>query len=360
MEEDKAYDHLSFSVNINFYYSISFYHFGQEEGQKILSWSPIQTQFISAFHLTDLHLPTGLRVGRTNFFTSFLGQLSPLASLRVAGTDMSNEEVTYSTLRFLPSPSESQNRLRPGGTQRPDKGFSVPWHLIAVTLGIFCLLLLMAVTVLGTKIFQYFQEKHQQEEILRNLSQKYHIMRNDYYIKEQHLTNKSLEYDIFKNETLQQKKDLDLLFREKRRCHRKNIFSKSLQNTGKIYEDHWSCCGAKCYYFTTKNQDWKECKQTCQSCSWSLLKLHDEDELVFVQSQAYQNNYWIGLSYNKRESKWKWIDTDMSSGMSFTLMSLPFGKGECAFLSSTRVTTIDCSNTYKCICEKRIIFSPPP
>nr|XP_017497578.2 killer cell lectin-like receptor 2 isoform X3 [Manis javanica] len=325
MEEDKAYDHLSFSVNINFYYSISFYHFGQEEGQKILSWSPIQTQFISDFHLTDLHLSTGLRVGRTNFFTSFLGQLSPLASLRVAGT-----------------------------------GFSVPWHLIAVTLGIFCLLLLMAVTVLGTKIFQYFQEKHQQEEILRNLSQKYHIMRNDYYIKEQHLTNKSLEYDIFKNETLQQKKDLDLLFREKRRCHRKNIFSKSLQNTGKIYEDHWSCCGAKCYYFTTKNQDWKECKQTCQSCSWSLLKLHDEDELVFVQSQAYQNNYWIGLSYNKRESKWKWIDTDMSSGMSFTLMSLPFGKGECAFLSSTRVTTIDCSNTYKCICEKRIIFSPPP
>lgn len=81
-------------------------------------------------------------------------------------------------------------------------------------------------------VFQYFQEKHQQEEILRNLSQKYHIMRNDYYIKEQHLTNKSLEYDIFKNETLQQEKDLDLLFREKRRCHRKKIFSKSLQNTG--------------------------------------------------------------------------------------------------------------------------------
>lgn len=98
MEEDKAYDHLSFSVNINFYYSISFYHFGQEEGQKILSWSPIQTQFISAFHLTDLHLPTGLRVGRTNFFTSFLGQLSPLASLRVAGT---GNNICFASLRSL-------------------------------------------------------------------------------------------------------------------------------------------------------------------------------------------------------------------------------------------------------------------
>ncbi|KAK2506879.1 hypothetical protein MC885_011067 [Smutsia gigantea] len=373
---------------MSFYYSISFYHFGQEEGQKILSWSTIQTQFISAFHLTDPHIPTGLRIGGINFFTSFLDQLSPLASLRVAGTDMSNEEVTYSTLRFLQSPSESQNRLSPGGTKRsekivdkgsvPDdyflpslfKGFSVPWHLIAVNLGIVCLLLSVTVMVLGTKIFQYFQEKHQQEEILQNLSQKYHIMQNDYYIKEQHLTNKSLEYDILKNETLQQKKDLDLFFREKKRCHRKKIFSKSLQNTGKIYEDRWSCCGVKCYYFTTKNQDWKECKQTCQSYCLSLLKIDDKDELVswtvaftfivFVQSQAYQNNYWIGLSYNQRESKWKWIDTGISSGISFTLMSLPFGKGECAFLSSTRITTIDCSNNYKCICEKRILFSQPP
>ncbi|KAF5912471.1 hypothetical protein HPG69_004141, partial [Diceros bicornis minor] len=68
---------------------------------------------------------------------------------------MSNQEVIYSSLRVLQSPSESQNRLRPGATQRPgktdDKEFSVPWHLIAVTLGIFCLLLLVTVTVLGTK-----------------------------------------------------------------------------------------------------------------------------------------------------------------------------------------------------------------
>ncbi|EFB25681.1 hypothetical protein PANDA_022389, partial [Ailuropoda melanoleuca] len=34
---------------------------------------------------------------------------------------MSNEQVIYSTLRFLWSPSESPNRLRPGGTQRPGK-----------------------------------------------------------------------------------------------------------------------------------------------------------------------------------------------------------------------------------------------
>ena len=43
--------------------------------------------------------------------------------------EMSDQEVTYSTLRFLQSPSESQNRLRPGGTQRPDKTEEKGTHL---------------------------------------------------------------------------------------------------------------------------------------------------------------------------------------------------------------------------------------
>ena len=34
---------------------------------------------------------------------------------------MSNQEVTDSSFRFLQAPSESQNRSRPGGTERPGK-----------------------------------------------------------------------------------------------------------------------------------------------------------------------------------------------------------------------------------------------
>lgn len=29
---------------------------------------------------------------------------------------------------------------------------------------------------------------------------------------------------------------------------------------------------------------------------------------AFLQPQTYKNNYWIGLSFNKEESKWEWID----------------------------------------------------
>ncbi|KAM9230286.1 LOW QUALITY PROTEIN: killer cell lectin-like receptor 2 [Dugong dugon] len=253
--------------------------------------------------------------------------------------DMSNE-VIYSTLGFLQSPLESQHRLRPGGTKRPretdDKEFSAPWRLIAITLGVFCLLLLMTVAVLGTKIFQYIQEKHHQEDMLRNLSQNHHIMQNDSYLKEQ-------------------KKELDSSFIKKSRCHRKNeISSESLQNMGKLYEEKWTCCGVTRYYFTTEHKTWKDCQQICQNYRSSLLKIDDKDELVFIQSQAYHNTYWIGLSYDNMENKWKWVHSSTSPGFNFTIMSLPSARGNCAFLTSTRITNIECSNTYSCICEKRV------
>nr|AAH69697.1 Killer cell lectin-like receptor subfamily A, member 1 [Homo sapiens] len=209
---------------------------------------------------------------------------------------MNDQGEIYSTLRFLQSPSESQNRLRPDDTQRPgktdDKEFSVPWHLIAVTLGILCLLLLMIVTVLVTNIFQCIQEKHQRQEILRNCSEKY-IMQNDNYLKEQILTNKTLKFDVLKN-SFQQKKELDSRLIQKNRCHRENeIVFKVLQNTGKFSEDHGSCCGVNCYYFTMQKKDWKGCKQTCQHCRSSLLKIDDKDELVF-----YIHFYSLGLCFS--------------------------------------------------------------
>uniref|UniRef100_A0A8P0TIZ8 Killer cell lectin-like receptor subfamily A, member 1 n=4 Tax=Canis lupus TaxID=9612 RepID=A0A8P0TIZ8_CANLF len=260
---------------------------------------------------------------------------------------MSNEKVIYSSLRFLQSP-ESQNRLRADTTQSPGKkdgkGFPVPRHLIVVILGILCLLLLIIVAVLGTKIFQFIQENHHLGEMIGNLTQEYHILQNDSYLKDQLLTNKSLEYNILKNEMLQQKKEQDLLFTNR---------TFQSKNKGKLHENHQSCHRIKYYYFTSKSEKWIGCKKTCQSCNSSLLKISDEDELTFIQAQTYKKNYWIGLLYDIKEEKWKWVDTDLPFGINFTFMGFS-GRGQCAFLSSTRVTNIDCSNSYHCICEKRI------
>ncbi|XP_058511672.1 killer cell lectin-like receptor 7 [Ochotona princeps] len=125
------------------------------------------------------------------------------------------EEMTYSSVRVLQSASESQKRLRPDGARRPGKSankeFAVPWHRIAVSLGILSLLLLMTIIMLVTMIFQLIQEKHQQQEILANLSQ-------SEYLKEQFLANKTLECDLLRNETLLQQKELESFFSKKGGC----------------------------------------------------------------------------------------------------------------------------------------------
>uniref|UniRef100_A0A5F9DLC3 Ly49-like N-terminal domain-containing protein n=1 Tax=Oryctolagus cuniculus TaxID=9986 RepID=A0A5F9DLC3_RABIT len=198
---------------------------------------------------------------------------------------MSHQEETYSALRFPQSSSESQNRLRPDGTRRCGKTdykeFSVPWHLIAVILGTLCLLLSVMVRVLEANILQLIQEKHQQQEILGNLTQMYHVVQNDDYLNKQLLANKSLEYDTLKNKTLLMENALKSLFLKWNGCNaKKDTFPKSVHNPGKVHEDYWSCYGVNCYYFVLQDNTWEKCKQTCQSYGSSLLKIDNEHELV--------------------------------------------------------------------------------
>ncbi|KAM5254724.1 killer cell lectin-like receptor 4 isoform 3-T3 [Hipposideros larvatus] len=245
----------------------------------------------------------------------------------------------------------------PASLLATDTECSAPWHLISKTLGILCLLLLMTVIVLGTMIFQYIQEKHQQDEILQDLRENYHSLKNDSYLKEQLLTNKTLQYDILKNKTCQRIKEPDLILTENNRCHIIKIFSKPLQNTDKLCEECWSFCGVSYYYFTAERKSWNECKQTCESCGLALLKIDEEDERVswttFLQPQTNKNTYWIGLSYNERERKWKWIDSN-TPGIDLKIQKVHPGKEKCVFLTSTRIESIDCDKKYNCICEKRI------
>ncbi|XP_012970942.1 killer cell lectin-like receptor 2 [Mesocricetus auratus] len=262
---------------------------------------------------------------------------------------MSDEEITYSTVRFHKSSSELQNR--PDETQRPrepgHRECSVRWHLIAIPLGILCSILLVAIAVLVTYIFQYRQEKHNQEKIINNLYQKYYSIKNDSYLKEQIFNNKSTECDALKDR-------LNSVNREwKRCCGETKIVLDCIQRTGNRVEGHWFCCGIKCYYFLMDNKPWHGCKKTCKDCSLSLLKINDDAELTFLKSQLHPRSYWIGLSYGWKDKEWEWID-DGPSKLNLTWLKSVRYTGGCAFLSSKGVDDEDCGKTHGCICEKRV------
>ncbi|XP_063094289.1 uncharacterized protein LOC100723924 isoform X4 [Cavia porcellus] len=74
----------------------------------------------------------------------------------------------------------------------------------------------------------------------------------------------------------------------------------------------------------------------------------------FLLSQIYPKKYWIGLFFDIREKRWKWMDAGRSSGITIAIMNkLPTG-GKCAILTPTIISSMFCDNAYSCVCEKRM------
>ncbi|XP_052577555.1 killer cell lectin-like receptor 2 [Peromyscus californicus insignis] len=217
---------------------------------------------------------------------------------------MGDEEITYTTVRFHKS-SELQNQGRADETQGPreagHRGCLVPWHLIAIPLGVLCSILLVTVAVLVTHIFQYSQENYELQKNLNNPNQRNITMQNNSCLNET-LRRKSTGCDDF-----QHQKEPDTLNRKQNRCcGRTKVVFDCVQHTGKHVEGRLFCRGIKCYYFIMDNKRWSGCDQTCQDCSLSLLKIDDDNEPKFLQSQLTTNRYWIGLKYNASKGEWQW------------------------------------------------------
>lgn len=125
---------------------------------------------------------------------------------------MSEQEVTYSTVRFHKS-SGLQNQVRPednqGSREAGHKECSIPWHLIVIAFGILCVLLLVIVAVLVTNILQYKQEKHELQETL-NCHHNCSTMQSDINAKEEMPRNMPLECstgnDLLKSLNREQKR----------------------------------------------------------------------------------------------------------------------------------------------------------
>ncbi|XP_034367553.1 killer cell lectin-like receptor 5 [Arvicanthis niloticus] len=262
---------------------------------------------------------------------------------------MSDQEVTYSTVRF-PKSSGLESKVRPEETHGPREAgrrvCSVPWHLIVISSGILCSLLLVTVAVLVTNIFQCLQEKHEPQKTL-NRHHNCSTMQHDIDLKEEMLRNKTIECrpgnDL-----------LESLSREQNRWYTetKRVL-KSTQHIGSEVEIHWFCYGIKCYYFIKDKKTWFGCKQICQNYRSTLLKIDDEDELKFLQLQVIPGNYWIGLKYDNRKREWTWID-NVPSKLTLNTMKYNVKNGGCLFLSKTKLDNIDCVKSFSCICGKRL------
>nr|Q69FH1.1 RecName: Full=C-type lectin domain family 4 member D; AltName: Full=C-type lectin superfamily member 8; AltName: CD_antigen=CD368 [Rattus norvegicus]AAR02097.1 macrophage C-type lectin [Rattus norvegicus]AAS76661.1 macrophage C-type lectin [Rattus norvegicus] len=78
----------------------------------------------------------------------------------------------------------------------------------------------------------------------------------------------------------------------------------------------WTCCPvswrafqSNCYFALNDNQTWHESERNCSGMSSHLVTINTEAEQDFVtQLLDEQFSYFLGLSYEKVEGQWQWVD----------------------------------------------------
>ncbi|KYO35884.1 hypothetical protein Y1Q_0017359 [Alligator mississippiensis] len=191
---------------------------------------------------------------------------------------MSNEEVTYTAVRFHSSSQErrSQRSQKSEKSQRPQNNESKDspapssaWKFIGGILGILCLMLLGTAVVF---VFLFFQECKPCES-----------QRNCIHQERSTLHQGITQYQkVYTTPTPRGDKTSS--------CPEK-----------------WHPHGHFCYLFTNDWKSWQESKDYCTYLDSKLLDIKNKEELEFSKSQLHVP-HWIGLSQQEGSEPWLWED----------------------------------------------------
>uniref|UniRef100_A0A8C4RJ34 C-type lectin domain-containing protein n=1 Tax=Erpetoichthys calabaricus TaxID=27687 RepID=A0A8C4RJ34_ERPCA len=70
----------------------------------------------------------------------------------------------------------------------------------------------------------------------------------------------------------------------------------------------WRPFQSKCYFFSTVEMNWTLSQDNCTAMGGHLVIIESEDEQEFLQQEANNTQYWIGLTDSETEGKWLWVD----------------------------------------------------
>ncbi|KAM9173295.1 uncharacterized protein ACDP82_000402 [Pangshura tecta] len=214
-------------------------------------------------------------------------------------TEMSEQDVTYSELKFH-SPNEQRSRQNAEKAKNKDSS-SLPPHLqlILVILGIFCLVLLVTIGVLGAKVLQK-ENPNKQHELFKNLTQLQktleicHQQKDDLQVKNTHLTH-IVNIKVLQNKTLneqceivdnitQLQKTLEICHQKRDDLQAENINLTYIMNMKgdkcRPCPESWIQHGEKCYHFSKEMKMWYKSKEYCSSWGSLLLKIENKKEMI--------------------------------------------------------------------------------
>ncbi|KAL7855910.1 hypothetical protein AOLI_G00195140 [Acnodon oligacanthus] len=199
-------------------------------------------------------------------------------------------------------------------------------RLAAVCLGLLCVLLLAAITVLWIKFNTLATERHQLQTSNTNLTK----------------ASEQLQKD---------KDDLQKRFSKLKQCKE---------------QGQW-CFRDSIYYLSTETKSWSESRQECKKRGADLVIINSREEQEFIHKVFGNTEAWIGLTDIDTEGVWKWVDNSTLT-TEFWYQGEPndYGRNEdCALTGykdagSGRVSTwadYPCKISVVGICEERLTVS---
>ncbi|XP_065428102.1 natural killer cells antigen CD94-like isoform X2 [Chrysemys picta bellii] len=240
---------------------------------------------------------------------------------------MSEQSVSFVDLRFH-TPAEQKTKRRPKHARVTESPPSSPW-LLTVILGLLCLALLVTARVWVAMVLQASHQVGRQNE---ELIQKQAILKNFTKLQE-----------ILKN-CMQQRDDL-----QANNTELSNAVNREGDKCSSCPEG-WIQHRRKCYHFTHEKSSWQKSQEYCSSHSSRLLRIENKEELDFINRLAYF--HWIGLFRTGAATSWMWEDGTAYSTELFQVKRKEPG-ASCALLKAGEATSYNCTEQYRCICEKK-------
>ncbi|XP_006887297.1 PREDICTED: C-type lectin domain family 5 member A [Elephantulus edwardii] len=112
----------------------------------------------------------------------------------------------------------------------------------------------------------------------------------------------------------------------------------------------WVPHQGRCFLLATTEMSWQESKDYCKAQESTLAVVNTPEKLKFLQNITSAEKYFIGLTYQPTENRWKWINNSPFEGNVINHIE----NFNCATIGLTQ--TFDsalCETSYRWICEKK-------
>uniref|UniRef100_F6SRV5 Natural killer cells antigen CD94 n=1 Tax=Ornithorhynchus anatinus TaxID=9258 RepID=F6SRV5_ORNAN len=132
-----------------------------------------------------------------------------------------------------------------------------------------------------------------------------------------------------------------------------NPFPNTINETGCDWgpcPGDWIGFRDSCYLFSNDRKNWRDSKSACAARNSSLLWIDNQEEQVFLE--FFSLYAWIGLSRNEPGNSWKWEDGTDFSNHQFTIIKIQT-EGNCVFQSARYYYEGNCEDLEFFVCKWR-------